>query len=94
MEFLGQGSDLTIAAAATRDPQLTRLGIEPTSQCCRDATGPGVPWQELLVADFWTEGFSFSYTVAQGAPLVPCGIGLSTEQLPARQLVSICKAGE
>ena len=39
----------SVAAAVTPDPltHCARSGIEPASQCCRDATDAVAPWQEL-----------------------------------------------
>ena len=45
-----QARDQIRAAVATPDPltHCAGLGIEPASWCCRDATNPGAPQQELL----------------------------------------------
>ena len=58
--FLGQGSDPSISCNLCHNCGNTRflthcagLGIEPVSQCSRDATDPIVPQWELLTPPFW-----------------------------------------
>ena len=49
VEFLGQGSDLSCSCGNAGSPTLcAKLGIEPESQCSRDAAGPAAaPQREL-----------------------------------------------
>ena len=52
MEFFGQESDMSCSAAAvaTLEPDpLCWAGIEPASQCSRDAEDPVAPQRELLL---------------------------------------------
>lgn len=57
-------------------------------------------FQAYIVAEFsslwicWTEGFSFLLAVGWRLPLVPCHVGLSTEQLSTQQLASLKPARE
>ena len=47
MEFPGQGSDLSHSCNLHCSRGNARLGIEPVFWCCRDATDPIAPQQEL-----------------------------------------------
>ena len=58
MEFLSQGSDLSLSCGLSRSCSNTRSltqcagpGIKPASQRSQDATGPGAPHWDLLLID-------------------------------------------
>ena len=72
MESPGQGSDQSCSctytkAAAMLDPYCARPGIEPASQCCRDATDPVALQRE----------FPIFLILPRHGVKVPCTLGAS-----------------